>query len=110
MKPDNKMEQQLKSTEVLKALDIILEDLTQEQLQKLDDVAKTVSDPSKMSVKDAISIVNSLGIDIEKLQKNARRKRAYDNEKNRKPRIGANAKCPCGSGDKYKKCCRFKDS
>lgn len=23
------------------------------------------------------------------------------------PKIGRNAKCPCGSGKKYKKCCLF---
>lgn len=23
------------------------------------------------------------------------------------PKIGRNAKCPCGSGNKYKKCCLF---
>ncbi len=94
--------------EILKALDIIVGDLTPEQLAKLENIAKKIRDPSKMSVQEALGIVNDLNLDIDTLQKNTRRKRAEEMEKNRKPKIGANDKCSCGSGLKFKKCCKFK--
>ncbi len=31
-------------------------------------------------------------------------------EKRKQPKVGRNAKCPCGSGKKYKKCCEAKDA
>jgi uncharacterized protein YecA (UPF0149 family) len=96
------------SVELLKALDIIIEDLTPEHISKLDEIAKTLGDPAKMKLEDAMKIVNDVGLDIEKLQKNARKKRAEELEKNRRPRVGANEQCPCGHGKKFKKCCRFK--
>jgi len=96
------------SAELLKSLDVLLEDLSPEQLGKIDELSKTIPDPSKMTVQQAMSLVNTLGLDIEKLQKNARRKRAELLEALRKPRIGANEVCPCKSGKKYKKCCRLK--
>ena len=92
---------------LLKALDVLVGDLTPEQQQKLAELSKTVN-PEKLSAKDALRIVDEVGLDIEKLQKNARKARAEYFKATRKPRIGANEPCTCGSGKKYKKCCRMK--
>jgi len=95
------------SVDLLKALDIIMEDLSQEQLRKLEEISKNVGDPTNLKLEDAMKIINEVGLDIEKLQKNARKKRAEELQKNKKPKIGANDQCLCGSGKKYKKCCRL---
>jgi uncharacterized protein YecA (UPF0149 family) len=93
--------------EILKNLDIIMEDLTPEQLEGLKKMAETIGNPNNMSVQQAMKLVKDLDLDIEKLQKNARKKRAEEREKTKKPKIGVNEKCPCESGKKYKKCCMF---
>lgn len=93
--------------EILKSMDILMDDLTPEQLEGLKKIAQKISDPNKMTVNEAMSIVKDLNLDIEKLQKNARRVRAEMLAKNKKPKIGVNEKCPCESGKKYKKCCMF---
>lgn len=92
---------------LLKALDVLVGDLSPEQQQKLAELSKTVN-PEKLTAKDALRIVDEVGLDIEKLQKNARKVRADYFKATRKPRIGANEPCTCGSGKKYKKCCRMK--
>lgn len=86
-----------------------MDDLTPNQVESLKKIAKTISNPNKMTVNQAMSIVKELGLDIEKLQKNARRVRADMFIKNKKPKIGVNELCPCGSLKKYKKCCKFKE-
>jgi uncharacterized protein YecA (UPF0149 family) len=98
-----------KYQEILKTLDILLEDLNEDQKIKLLQFSKTIKDPAEMSTKDALNLINTLGIDLDNLQKKARKKRVEELEKNRKPKIGANEQCPCNSGKKYKKCCRFKN-
>jgi hypothetical protein len=92
---------------LLRALDVMVEDLSPEQKQKLADVATRIT-PEKLSAKEALKIVDEVGLDIEKLQKNARKARADYFKATRKPKIGANELCPCGSEKKYKKCCRAK--
>lgn len=94
--------------DLLKSLDILLEDLTQEQIEGIQKFSNQITDPSNISVNDAMKIVKDLNLDIEKLQKNSRRKRAEHFQKNRKEKIGVNEKCPCNSGIKYKKCCLIK--
>jgi len=94
--------------EILKSMDILLEDLTSEQIEGLKKFAGKISDPKNINVNQAMSIVKELGLDIKKLQKNARRVRAEIYNKNKKPKIGPNEKCPCGTGKKYKKCCIWK--
>jgi uncharacterized protein YecA (UPF0149 family) len=95
--------------DILKSMDILMEDLSPEQLEGLKKLSTTISDPNNMSVNQAMQIVNELGLDIEKLLKNARKIRAEMYMKNKKPKIPVNEKCPCGSGKKYKKCCIWED-
>lgn len=90
--------------DILNSLDILLDDLTDEQKRKLGKIGDMVRNPNNMSPNEAIKIVKELGIDIEGLQKKARRLRA-ESSKGRKVRIPRNDPCPCNSGKKYKKCC-----
>lgn len=99
---DLKLDQNTK--EIVDALDIILEDLTEEQKNKLSNIGKMVRNPHNMSSNEAVKIVKELGIDIEAMQKKARRIHAAMQPPRRK-RIKRNAPCPCGSNKKYKKCC-----
>lgn len=92
-----------KYADILKNLDVIMEDLTPEQLAGLQKVAETIGDPGNMTAQQAMNLVRDLDLDIEKLRKNARKKMA---EIPKPPKIGVNEKCPCESGKKYKKCCR----
>lgn len=92
--------------EILKSMDILIEDLTPEQLEGLKKISSKISNPNNMTVEQAVNIVTKLGLDIEKLQKNARKLRAK--MQNKQPKIGVNEKCPCQSGKKYKKCCLWK--
>lgn len=91
--------------EILKSMGVLLDDLTPDQVEGLKRIADKITNPENMSANQAMSIVKDLGLDIEKLQKNARRIKAEMYTKNKKPKIGANEKCPCGSDKKYKKCC-----
>lgn len=90
---------------IIKSLDILREDLSEEQLQKLAKIATELKDPTKITMQDAMKIVEETGIDIEAMQRKMGRIRA-EAVKNRPPKIGVNEQCPCGSGKKYKKCCR----
>jgi uncharacterized protein YecA (UPF0149 family) len=94
-----------KEEEILNALGLNLNDITDEQKERLMKIGETISNPQNMNATEAMDIVNSLGLDIEKLQKNARRMKAELDKANKKPKVGRNAKCPCDSGKKYKKCC-----
>jgi len=98
------------SINILNSLGISLEDITDEQKRGLEEFANKIPDPSKMSIDDAMKIVNTLGIDLESVQKKARRVMAEMRMKSKPVKIGPNEKCRCGSGVKYKKCCRDKDS
>jgi preprotein translocase subunit SecA len=95
--------------DILKCLDVFIEDLSPEQLESLKRISNRINDPNSMTVNQAMNIVNELGLDIEKLQKNARKIRAESYVKNKKPKIKVNEKCPCESGKKYKKCCMSKN-
>ena len=94
--------------QLLNSLDLLTEDLTQEQIDGMKKFASSITDPNKISANQAMKIVKDLGLDIEKLQKNARKVRSQLT-KPKKPKIGPNEQCPCQSGKKYKKCCIWKD-
>lgn len=86
------------------ALDILLEDLNTEQLDKLKKLSNEIKDPTNMKPSEASKIIDELGIDIESIQK-----KNYSLKKTKKIKIGANEPCHCGSNKKWKKCCRLKD-
>ena len=90
--------------DILKSLDILLSDLSPQQIDGLKRLSQTISNPNNLTASQATRIVDELGIDIEALQKKAKALRA----KNKPKKIGENEKCPCDSGKKYKKCCKNK--
>lgn len=94
---------------ILNSLDVVLSDLTEEQRNKLDKAAERVRNPNRITPNEALAFVNELGIDIDAIQKKARRARAEAAKANKKPKIGRNQNCPCQSGKKYKKCCLGKE-
>lgn len=89
-----------KTSELLKALDIMMRDITPEQIEKLKKLSQTI-DPQNLKPEEALRIVKESGIDIEELQKRSRVKRFL----NRPKKIPPNSPCVCGSQKKYKKCC-----
>lgn len=99
-----------KHLDILNSLDVVLDDLTDEQKNKLNRAAQRVRNPNRITPSEAMAFVKDLGIDIEAIQKKARQARAEAGRAKKKPKIGRNQKCPCGSGKKYKKCCIFKES
>lgn len=94
-----------KYSEVMNALDILMEDLTPQQLELLKELAEDVKDPTHIKASEAKRIVQELGIDIEAIQK----KNGEFRTANKKPKRKPNEPCHCGSGKKWKKCCRLKD-
>ena len=97
----------MQSDEILKSLDINLEDLTVEQRNTLLAISEEVKDPRNMTPEQAMKIVKSLNLDIETLQRKARMLRAKT--VSNRVKIGVNEPCPCASGKKYKKCCKLKE-
>jgi len=71
-----------------------------ERLEKLLKMANVIQDPEKMTPEIANKIMDTLGINTNAIsgQKNT-------NEPKKSQRIGRNDQCPCGSQNKYKKCC-----
>ena len=93
--------------DILKSLDVIMEDLTPEQIEGLKKISEKIANPANMTASEAMKIVKDLNLDMEKLQKNANKIKNEMRALNKKPRVGANEQCPCGSGKKYKKCCKL---
>lgn len=81
---DKKVEDMLGS---LKSLGVDVSSFSNLQLQEVMKIADKIKDPTKMSQSDFQTIGEILS--------------------NKNPvKIGVNKPCPCGSGKKFKKCCR----
>jgi preprotein translocase subunit SecA len=81
----------------------IQSNLNPDQIRKLNEASeKLVNSKKTLTREDAIKVFEDLGIDIDGLKKN------YDEARmiKKATKIMPNEKCPCGSGKKYKKCCR----
>ena len=50
-------------------------------------------------------MIEDAGMNFQEVVKRIKRLKYDVYMKSKKPRIGRNEKCPCGSGKKYKKCC-----
>jgi hypothetical protein len=98
-----------KYEDILKSMDVLLEDLTDEQKRELQKIAENIPNPNNMTPDQAMDIVKKLNLDIESLQKKAKKIRLENYNKNKKIKIKPNEKCSCGSDKKYKKCCIWKN-
>ena len=95
--------------EFLKSMNVLLEDFTPEQMRGLQKLSERIKNPQSINPTQAAQIVKELGLDLKKLQKNAKRvKSKMTPKKEIKPKQKPNEKCHCGSEKKYKKCCIWK--
>lgn len=94
-----------KTQQLLKVMDILVEDLSEQQKKGLAKFAKSLSDPSKITPNVAMKLVKDLKLDIKSLQQKSRILTGEKNVPKRSDKIGVNEQCPCGSGKKFKKCC-----
>lgn len=56
-------------------------------------------------LQNEIKIYSSMPLDEFRYKKRKKRIGVVDGEIRTEQKIGRNEKCPCGSGNKYKKCC-----
>lgn len=78
----------------------MVENLTPEQKDKLSRLS-----PSNINPARAMQLVRELGLDIGEIQKSVKNLKNISKEQ-KTQKVGVNETCPCGSGKKYKKCCR----
>jgi uncharacterized protein YecA (UPF0149 family) len=80
---------------ILKSFGVNPEKLGPDKLERLQNIAGTISDPSQITPELSRQVLDILGINI----------RAKESPNIRiGKRIGRNDPCTCGSGIKYKKC------
>ena len=96
-----------KEQKVLEAFGITADKLSFKQLSKLSKIVPDIKDPTKMNANQAMKIVKELGLNIKKIQKEARKamKGQLNQTKIGTRKHGRNDPCLCGSEKKYKKCC-----
>lgn len=92
--------------QLLEILDVMKDDLSEDQLQKLGQAGKKIQNPQGLKPEQVMKVLNDVGLDLDVLQAKAKKARAIMNAKKpKKVKIGRNVQCPCNSGKKYKKCC-----
>jgi uncharacterized protein YecA (UPF0149 family) len=78
---------------MLYSMGISPDQLGPEKMKTLQQLANTISDPTKIGSEDATKILRSLGVG------------SKQNKQSKREKCGRNEKCICGSNKKYKKCC-----
>lgn len=81
---------------ILKSFGVNPGKLGPDRLERLQNIAGTISDPSQITPELSRQVLDILGINI--------RAKESPNVRTVK-KIGRNDPCTCGSGKKYKKCC-----
>lgn len=99
----------MSKTDLLNNMDIIMGNLSPDQLSGLQRLSHQLTNPNSISTQQATNIINSLGIDIDSIRKQIGQKNAEQRQLTKKPKIPVNSPCPCNSGKKYKKCCKHKE-
>ena len=79
--------------------------LSEEDVEKLLKFGEKIKNPHNMRREDILKALEETGIDVEKIKKEFNKVKLESKPKI--PKIGANEPCPCGSGKKWKKCCRL---
>ena len=93
----NKMDKLHNILPLLRQFGISPEQLGPDRLEQLMKLADKISDPTTIDSETASKVMDTLGITT-----------AHNNvgmKRTKKKKIGRNAKCPCDSGIKWKKCC-----
>lgn len=81
---------------LFKQFGISPDSLTPDKLNKITSLAKGINKPEDISIEKSQEIMKILGIGTN----------SGPRQPKKSTRIKPNEKCPCGSGKKYKKCCR----
>lgn len=81
---------------ILQSMGVSPQNLGPDKMAKLQNLAESVQDPSKITEEMSRKVLNILGISPRGNQSPIIR----DTKK-----VGRNEACPCRSGQKYKKCC-----
>lgn len=91
--------------QMMEMLDLIKGELSPEQIEKINQAGKMLN-PDNLKPEHVISTLKKFGVNLDALQKQARKARGRINaNKPKKVKIGRNDPCPCGTEKKYKKCC-----
>ena len=80
---------------ILKQFGVSPEQLGPERLRKLITFSSKIKDPSKITQESSRQLMNILGIGAPIRSKT----------RSAKDKVGRNDRCPCESGNKWKKCC-----
>lgn len=81
---------------MLRSLGISPEQLGPEKMERIQNLAEKIGDPSQMSVADTATIMRELGVGL-----GDKKKKVIKDG----PKAKRNDKCKCDSGKKYKHCC-----
>lgn len=92
----------MNSSNLNEYLTAVMSELNPEQISALGRLSSKLT--TTPTPDQAMKMLEDIGIDLEAVRKKIGATRAEE-VKNR-VKIGANDKCSCGSGLKYKKCCR----
>ena len=90
--------------EVLKSLGLDPDLLSEEDIFEMEDMIsemKLPADPRSMDPREILAALDKSGINVKKLLSKMR----GNPQPKKSTRVKRNAKCPCKSGKKYKKCC-----
>ena len=100
--------QTFKTEELTQAIMELLQEKGPDTAEKIEKLASSIGTANlpNMNSQEAVNLLTNAGINPEDLIKKIRRKKAEQKQSTKTPKVGANEICPCGSGIKYKKCCR----
>jgi len=90
---------------MLKSMGIDLSTMPKKNREEIEKLSSEITDPLNMNMEHVKRLQTLLGITPKPTQQTLPAGFAPKQQPNKRAKIGANTKCPCSSGKKYKKCC-----
>jgi len=90
---------------MLKSMGIDLSTMPKKNRDEIEKLSSEITDPLNMNMEHVKRLQTLLGITPRTTQPTLPAGFAPKQQPNKRTKIGANTKCPCSSGKKYKKCC-----
>jgi len=90
---------------MLKSMGIDLSTMPAKNRAEIEKLSSEITDPMNMNMEHVKRLQTLLGITQRTEQQTLPTGFAPKQQPNKRTKIGANTKCPCSSGKKYKKCC-----
>ena len=90
---------------MLKSMGIDLSTMPKKNRDEIEKLSSEITDPLNMNMEHVKRLQTLLGITPRTTQPTLPTGFAPKQQPNKRTKIGANTKCPCSSGKKYKKCC-----